>query len=127
MIYLDTSAVLGHLLTESRRPPAWIWGQPLVSSRLLEYETHVALDGRGYGMTHGEDARVLLDRVSLLELAPDVLLRALEPFPVPVRTLDALHLATAEFLRRRGQDLKLATFDQRMIGAAKALGIPVVE
>jgi type IV pilus assembly protein PilB len=33
-----------------------------------------------------------------------VLARALEPFPVPLRTLDALHLAAVAFLRGRGCD-----------------------
>jgi hypothetical protein len=39
--------------------------------------------------------------VVLIELAPAVLSRPLEPFPLPVRTLDALHLASIEFLRAR--------------------------
>jgi len=49
--------------------------------------------------SHGEAARILLGRVALLELAPPVLARALEPFPASVRTLDALQLASIEFLR----------------------------
>jgi hypothetical protein len=39
--------------------------------------------------------------------------------------LDSLHLATLEFLRVRGQKLKLATFDRRMLDAAAALSIPL--
>ena len=122
MIYLDTSAALGQLLTESHRPPAWIWEQTLFSSRLLEYETFITLGSRGLLKSHGEGARILLERVSLVELTPDVLARALEPFPIPLRTLDALHLATAEFLRGRGHELKVMTFDQRLGHAAKAVG-----
>jgi hypothetical protein len=56
---------------------------------------------------------------------PLVLARALEPFPLPVRTLDALHLATVEFLRGRGETLELATCDDRLAAAARALSIPV--
>ena len=37
--------------------------------------------------------------MTLIESAPPVLARALEPFRIPVRTLDALHLATIEYLR----------------------------
>jgi hypothetical protein len=37
------------------------------------------------------------------------LARAQEPFPVAVRTLDALHLATMEFLRNQGESVTLAT------------------
>ncbi len=65
-------------------------------------------------------------RVALIELSPPVLSRALEPFPVPVRTLDALHLASLEFLRERGQAIELATYDDRMAEAARALRIPLV-
>jgi predicted nucleic acid-binding protein len=42
-----------------------------------------------------------------------------------VRTLDALHLASAEFLREQRQDLSLATYDERMASAARAMGIPL--
>jgi hypothetical protein len=40
-----------------------------------------------------------------------------------VRTLDALHLATAEFLRRRGRTVTLGSYDERLLAAAAALGI----
>ncbi|MBI2168789.1 MAG: PIN domain-containing protein [Actinobacteria bacterium] len=125
MIYLDTSVVLAQLLAEDRRPPAALWDERLVSSRLTEYETVVRLHGRGVWESHGEPARELLDRLSLLELAPPVLERALEPFPVPMRTLDAIHLASVEFLRSRRVKVSLATYDSRMKGAASALGIPL--
>ena len=36
MIYLDSSVALAHLLGETRVPPASIWQESLVSSRLLE-------------------------------------------------------------------------------------------
>jgi predicted nucleic acid-binding protein len=65
----------------------------------------------------------VLVRVSLVELAPTVLARALEPFPAPVRTLDALHLATAHFLVASRQPLALATYDERMRACAEGMGI----
>jgi hypothetical protein len=71
--------------------------------------------------------RELLGRVSLVELAPPVLARALEPFPTPVRTLDALHLSSVEFLRAHGQAVKLASYDARLIAAARALKIPLYQ
>jgi len=51
--------------------------------------------------------------------------RALDPFPVPVRTLDALHLATAEYLRQQGEAVELASYDNRLIAAARAMQIPI--
>jgi hypothetical protein len=58
---------------------------------------------------------------------PPVLARALEPFPVPLRTLDAVHLASLEFLRARRQTPSLASYDERLITGARALGIPLYE
>jgi predicted nucleic acid-binding protein len=125
LIYLDTSVALAHLFKEERAPAAGFWGETLVSSRLLEYELWTRLNARGFGATHGEAARMLLGRVSFLELAPPVLARMLDPFPSPVRTLDAIHLASMEFLRERRQAIVLASYDERLNAAARALGIPL--
>ena len=127
MIYLDTSVGLAQLLAEDRVPPAALWEQPLVASRLIQYEIWTRLHARGLGASHGEAARDLLARVAFIELAPSVLERALAPFPSPVRTLDALHLASIEFLRAQRQDVTLATYDERMAAAAHALRIPLYD
>jgi predicted nucleic acid-binding protein len=125
VIYLDTSVALAHLLAEDRCPPASLWQEPLVASRLLEYEIWTRVHARGLSLSHAEAVRLLLDRVALLELAPPVLQRAVEPFPTAVRTLDALHLASLEFLRGRGREVRLASYDERMLAAAGALDIPI--
>lgn len=125
MIYLDSSVVLAYLLTEHRLPPETIWQATLISSRLLEYEVWNRLHARKLGRSHGDEARALLGRIALIELAPPVLARALEPFPVPLGTLDALHLASIEFLREQAQKIQLATYDERLITAAKSLRIPL--
>jgi predicted nucleic acid-binding protein len=125
VIYLDTSVVLAQLLAEDRTPPTSLWGESLVSSRLLEYELWTRIHALRLGRTHGEAIRTILDRIALVELAAPVLARALEPFPTAVRTLDALHLASADFLRARGQALSIASYDDRMLAAARALAIPV--
>jgi hypothetical protein len=123
VIYLDTSVALAHLLAEDRVPPDGLWQETLVSSRLLD--TRVCPHGRGLGGSHGEGARALIGQVALIEMAPPVLARALEPFPVSVQTLDALHLAAIEFLRTRRQAPQLASYDDRLAMAARALGIPL--
>ncbi len=69
--------------------------------------------------------RVLLGRVALLELVAPVLSRALEPFPTQVRTLDALHLASLDFLRIHGQTVRLASYDERLLTAARRLDIEI--
>lgn len=127
MIYLDTSVALAHLLAESRAPDQALWDALLVSSRLLEYEIWNRLHARGLTASHGAAARDLMQRVAMLELTPAVLRRALEPFPVPVRTLDGLHLASLLYLREQRQDVSLASYDVRMLDAARQLRIPVNE
>jgi len=127
VIYLDTSVALAQLLAEDRTPPDRLWSETLVSSRLLEYELFVRLHARGLAKTHGELARALVDRVALVELSPLVLGRALEPFPRPVRTRDAFHLASMEFLRGRGRPVTLASYDSRLTDVARRLDIPVLD
>jgi len=126
VIYVDSSVILAQLLAEDRFPDSSFWnGGPLVSSRLLEYEVWNRINGRGLAGSHGDDVRLLLGRVAMLELAPPVLARALEPFPTPIRTLDALHLASIEFLRAVGQRPSLATYDRRLAAVAVELAIPI--
>ena len=127
MIYVDTSVVLAELLAEDCRPDDAFWRQTLVSSRLLEYEVWTRVHARKLARSHGEAARALVGRVALLELVSPVLARALEPFPAPVRTLDALHLASAEFLRERQAAIRLATYDRRQATVAKAMGIALYD
>jgi uncharacterized protein len=125
VIDLNTSVALAQLLAEDRLPPASLWGEPLIAIRLLEYEISTRLNARRLGRSHGEEASALIQRVALIELAPPVLERALEPFPVPVHTLDALHLASITFLLGRGQTVELASYDDPLLSAAEALAIPI--
>ncbi len=126
MIYLDTSVALAHLLSEDRQPPDSLWSESLVASRLLECELWTRVHARQLTASHGELVRALTGRVAFLELAPNVIGRALEPFPLPVRTLDAIHLASVEFLRGQHLDVHLASYDERMIAAARRLKIPLL-
>jgi hypothetical protein len=70
--------------------------------------------------------RAVLARVSLIEMAPPVLARALEPFPTPVRPLDTLHLASMEFLRSNGQTVQLASYDRRLAAAARSMEFTIL-
>jgi uncharacterized protein len=68
-------------------------------------------------------ARQLVERFELVRI-DDALLDDAALLPVEVlRSLDAIHLATAQ---RLGSDLSvLVSYDQRMLTAARALGIRV--
>lgn len=125
MIYVDTSVLLAQLLAEDRRPPRSLWDQSLITSRLAEYELWTRIHARRLALSHGEAARELLGRISFVELSPVALERAREPWPAPVRTLDALHLASLESLRARRLQVRLATYDQRMEAVARAMEIPL--
>ena len=127
MIYLDTSVVLAQLLSEQRRPPAELWDATLISSRLVEYEVYTVLHLQGLAVTHDEDARILLGGVALLEMTSEILERAKAPFPLPLRTLDGLHLASIDFLREQRQRVQLASYDNRLTRAAKRMGMDVID
>jgi predicted nucleic acid-binding protein len=127
VIYVDTSVVMSHVLAEDVRPPTALWGQDeLVASRLTEYEAWVRLHAYGKGPSHGRALALTLATLHLVELDDGVCARCRAPYPVPVRTLDALHLATADFLRDQGLTVHVATYDTRMREAAEAMGFPLV-
>ena len=129
MIYLDTSVALAYLLTEDRQPPDSLWQETLVSSRLLEYELWVPLHARGLVGSHGDAAHWLVGQVAMLDLTPLVLARAMDAFPgpEPLRTLDALHLASCAYLIDQNQPVVLASYDRRMIAVARAMQIPLFD
>lgn len=125
MIYLDTSVVLAEIFDETKVPPATLWQETLISSRLLLYELWNRVHARRLSELHQAEARALIGAVNFVELTPPVLARALEPFPFPLATLDALHLATMEYLKGRGEKIELASYDVRLLAAATALGFPL--
>ena len=119
------------MFAESKPPPESLWNQDLGSSRLLVYEVWNRLAARRLTALQltalqRERAPALLSRINLTEMNEQALSRALMPFPISVRTLDALHLATMEFIRGRGEMVELASYDNRLLTAAAALGIQAV-
>jgi len=125
VIYVDSSVALAYLLAEPRTPSPDFWDLALASSRLLEFEVWNRIHARHMTESRGSETQVLLSGIQMLELSEPVLARALEPWPAPVRTLDALHLATLEYLRRDPEPVELASYDNRLLAAARALGIPI--
>jgi len=123
VIYLDSSVALAQLFAEDRHPPKDLWRESLTASRLLQYEVWARVHAHRLEAAHGDKVRDLLDGVAYIELTPLVLARALESFPVPVRPLDALHLATMDFLRGQGQAIELASYDARLLAVAQTLRI----
>ena len=101
--------------------------ESLTSSALLEYEVWNRVTALGQSVSLAAEVQALLNRTSLIEMDRPALARALEPWPLPVRTLDGLHLATMDWLRSNGEVIELASYDNRLRAAAQALGIPLDE
>lgn len=123
--YLDSSALVKLAVREPESMALRRYlrrRRPLVSSALARTEVLRAL------MPAGDNAvaagRKVLQRVDLVRINNRVLDTAGIVAPIEVRSLDAIHLATAEQL---GEDLGvLVTYDDRMAEAAKQSGLRVV-
>lgn len=71
------------------------------------------------------DIDAIVTKIDLLELSPRILARLYEPFPLPLRMPDAIHVASLHCLFVRDRKIRFASYDERMIKAALALGIPL--
>jgi predicted nucleic acid-binding protein len=131
VIYVDTSAVLRAVLERGMSPgieQSLGAARYVITSRLSLVEAARALDRlrlSGHAETAvGEAAREidsLWARVTLWELTPAVCELASRVAPnLPLRTLDALHLATWLLARRRLGDVELLTTDDRLERAAQS-------
>jgi hypothetical protein len=125
LIYLDSSVILARLFAEAASPTEKFWAQRFTSSRLLDYEVMNRVNLRVGIAGLADNARAIIDRVELIDLSPVALARSLAPFPIPVKTLDGLHLATMHYLQANGQSFRLASYDRRLIAAANAIGVAV--
>lgn len=122
-LYLDSSAIVKLVVAEPQssalRQHLRRRRRPLVSSALARTEVLRALLPQGeVGITR---ARAVLARVELVRLNERLLAAAGELRPAELRSLDAIHLATAQEL---GSDLsQLISYDERMLNAANQLGL----
>jgi predicted nucleic acid-binding protein len=132
--YIDTSALLRIVLREPGALDDLRSYDALVSSELIAIESPRTIDRlrlQGSLTTEEAAARVRavnewLETIDLVLLRPPVLSRASEPMPVPLGTLDALHLATALTWRDRiGALSTMATHDATLGSAARAFGFEV--
>lgn len=122
--YLDSSAIVKLVVAEPESGALRRYlrrRKPYVSSALAKAEVARAL--LPLGPPGLQRADTVLSRVDLIRVTDALLRAAGQLLPEDVRTLDAIHLATAQ---RLGADLaRLVTYDIRMQGAAESLGIDV--
>lgn len=126
MIYLDSSAAvkLAHAEAESQALRDWLGERAetgWVSSVLAEIETYRALARHAPAALPRLPA--VLDLIDLVDLSPDIRAQARAVRPVAVRSLNAIHLATA--LHIRDQLTAFVVYDSRLAEAARAAGLPV--
>ena len=132
--YIDTSALLRIVFREPGALDVLRTYDGLVSSELIAVESARTIDRlRLQGSLTTEEATVRLrtvtewlEAIDLVLVRPSVLSRASEPMPMPLGTLDALHLATALIWRDRVGSLPtMATHDTALGLAARAFGFDV--
>jgi predicted nucleic acid-binding protein len=133
--YLDASVVLRMVLGEPGRLKEWPEIETGVASALAEVECLRTLDRlvrldrlTGDELVERRSAVYrVFEAVELVDVTRVILRRASEPFPTPLGTLDAIHLATALAWRdARGTELAVATHDRALALAARSLGLPTV-
>ncbi len=133
--YLDASVALRLVLGEPDRMTGWEGFDAAVASALTEVECLRTLDRLQQMGSLAPDevaerrAAVyqLLESVEVVDVARTILRRASEPFPTPLGTLDAIHLATAIAWRdARTAELTMATHDKALATAARSVGLAVI-
>jgi len=132
-IYFDPSVILRVVLGEGERLREWNKNTVAVTSEITRVECLRTVDRlRFEGVDEHEIARRKEARQSYLgamEVVPlrrAILDRAALPFTVRLRTLDALHLASALAAKRSIPALRFASHDGDLNAAAKAEGMPVL-
>jgi len=124
--YLDTSAVVKLVAaeTETAALTAWIAAEQndFVSCDLLRTELFRTV--RRSSPDSVTRARSVVDSITILAVPSSTFERAGELAPPTLRSLDAIHLATALEL---GDDLDgLVTYDERLAAVAASYGITVI-
>ena len=118
--YLDTSVVLRRILNRPEPFADWATWERAYASELMGLEGRRtidrlrlagALDDRGVAQSH-QQIGIVEDAIGVLMIDRMVINRASLPMPTAVRSLDAIHLASAQLCRENR--------------AAAALGFPVL-
>ncbi len=124
MIYCDTSALVKLLKreTETDALEALLANQQVATSELARAELRRAV--MRYDPSLAPGVATLLASIHLVPLTTQLLDEAGALQPASLRSLDAIHLASALLLSV--ELTALITYDERMLEAAQALGVRVV-
>jgi predicted nucleic acid-binding protein len=134
IVYVDSSIVLRHLLGQVKAL-RWADWQAAYSSEILGLEVRRVIDRLRLnatlddnGIAYAQQALTRLERsIGQISLTRRVMRRAALPMPTSVKTLDAIHLASALLFQERiGDTLVFATHDVQQATGARALGFEVI-
>lgn len=130
--YIESSALLAALLDgdPAARKAIRAPGRLVTSALTLAEANRAVVRSRATGRVTAAAEREAIRglqtfarRCEIVAVSEEVLIRAGSPFPVePIRTLDAIHIATAELLGEPPQLVTLITRDKRVADNARALG-----
>ncbi len=133
-VYVDSSVVLRVVLGERGRLDSWPRIMRPATSELTRVECLRTLDRARITAVLDDDevadrreaTEEILSAFDLVSLDRRILRRAAEPLPTTLGTLDAIHLASAVALRSRIPSLRLASHDNALVVAARAVGFRIV-
>jgi hypothetical protein len=98
---------------------------PVLSSVLIEVELMRAT--RRSAPSRLDRAAAVLDGIGVVTLSSSVISRASAYADPDLRSLDAIHLATAEHVGSVARPLEaFVVYDERLLAAARRVGLPVV-
>ena len=126
LVYLDSSALVKLVVAE---PESSVLAEFLrgwserVSSAVALTEVPRALRRAGFGASERRRSREVMARIALVDVDRRILAAAAALDPPALRTLDAIHLATALAVR---EDLAaIVTYDRRLAAAAERVHLDV--
>lgn len=133
--YLDSSVILAALLDEASAPAVLAGGFDAFCSELALVEVartleRARLSGRltdAQFALKTKESHDLLSALGQVPLSSEIVQNARAAFPIAVRALDALHVATAQWLRLElGREVRFWSRDQRQLAAAQSRGLEIV-
>lgn len=123
LAYLDASAVVKLVIDEPESMTLLHWyheSDRIITSRVGVVEVRRAVNRREHDPSQ---LLAVLERLEVFEVDPEVDRLASGIMPLALRTLDAIHLATALSIPGLGA---FVTYDDRLADAARAAGLPLV-
>ncbi len=126
LVYLDASAIVKLVVREGESDAlqAFLASHPAaVTSAVAVTEVRRAIARVSARRELSDRVRLVLDGIALLALEGEILEKAARLAPPELRTLDAIHVASA--LAIRSDLLAFVTYDARQRSAARKAGLPV--